>query len=83
VSIELSKVRELSPQWLQRYVDMRARLDGEANTIHSITSLLSRFENLGDDTLKVDPVAVGQVNKSLHDAVLKLWEILDDSLWNL
>jgi len=78
-----SKTGQLSQKWLQRYVDMRARLNKEANAIHSITSLLAQFENLGDDTIKVDPVALGHVNRMMHDAVLNIWEILDDYMYIL
>ena len=62
---------------------MRTRLNVEANTIHSITSMLAHFENMGDDTIKVDPVALGQVNQMLNDAVLNIWEILDDYMYIL
>ena len=81
MNTELSRTGKLSAEWLHRYVEMRRKLDAEANTIHSITSMLALLENCGDDSIKVDPVALGKVNRIINSNILNIWEILDDFIY--
>lgn len=76
-----SKIKEISPELLQRYIEMRHRVDIEANAIFSITSMLALLETCGDDTIKVDPVAFGKINQTLNKNILNIWEILDDFIF--
>ena len=81
MSAELSRTGKLSAEWLHRYVEMRRRLDVEAESIHSITSMLALFETSGDDKIQVDPVALGKVNQKINNNILNIWEILDDFIY--
>ena len=81
MSTELSSTGKLSAEWLHRYVEMRRKLDAEANAIHSITSMLALLENCGDDRIQVDPVALGKVNRIINSNILNIWEILDDFIY--
>ena len=80
MSIE-SSTGKLSAEWLHRHVEMRRRLDVEAESIHSITSMLALFETSGDDKIQVDPVALGKVNQKINNNILNIWEILDDFIY--
>lgn len=60
---------------------MRRRLDVEANTIYSITSMLALLETCGDDSITVDPVALGKVNRIINGNILNIREILDDFIY--
>lgn len=60
---------------------MRRRVDVEANTIYSITSVLALFENCGENEISVDPVALGKINQKLNSNILNIWEILDDFIY--
>jgi len=57
------------------------KLDVEANTIHSITSMLVHLETSANDSIKVDPVALGKVNQIINRNILNIWEILDDFIY--
>ena len=81
MSTELSSTGKLSAEWLHRYVEMRRKLDVEANAIHSITSMLALLENCGDDSINVDPVALGKVNWIINSNILNIGEILDDFIY--
>ncbi len=81
MSAELSSTGKLSAEWLHRYVEMRRRVDVEANTIHSITSMLALLETCGDDSIEVDPVALGKVNRIINGNILNIREILDDFIY--
>jgi len=81
VCTENSRLRGMSAEWVLRYVEMRRKLDVEADTILSITSMLALLETCGDDTIKVDPVALGKVNELLKDNILNIWEILNDYIY--
>ena len=81
MSARLSSTGKLSSEWLHRYVEMRRRLDVEADSIHSITSMLALFETSGDDRIQVDPVALGKVNQKINNNILNIWEILDDFIY--
>ena len=71
----------MSPELLRYYVEMRRRVDIEVNTIFSITSMLALFETSGDDTINVDPIAIGKINQTLNKNILNIWEILDDFIY--
>lgn len=79
--MESSSIGKLSAEWLHRYVEMRRRLDVEADSIHSITSMLALFETSGDDRIQVDPVALGKINQKMNNNILNIWEILDDFIY--
>lgn len=71
----------ISPVVLSRYVEARRRIDAEANSIFSITSMLALLETCGDDKLPIDPVALGKLNLTLNNNILNIWEILDDFIY--
>ena len=81
MDVEISKLEGLSTQWLQRYVETRNRIDIEANSIYSVTSLNALLESCGDNTLNVDPVALGKMHQALNKNILNIWEILDDFIY--
>jgi len=81
MDVETSKLDGLSTQWLQRYVETRDRIDIEANSIYAVTSLIALLESCGDDTLNLDPVALGKIHKILNTNILNIWEILDDFIY--
>jgi len=71
----------ISTQVLIRYVDMRQKLDSEANSIFAVSSMLAQFEKCGDDRVEVDPVALAKVHQMMNDNILNIWEILDDFIY--
>ena len=77
----MSKIAGISPELLRHYVEMRHKLDLEANTIQSITSMLALLETCGDDSLNVDPVALGKVSQVINRNILNIREILDDFIY--
>jgi len=81
VSTDTPKIVGISPELLRRYVEMRHKLDLEANTILSITSMLALLETCGNDSLNVDPVALGRFNRILNRNILNIREILDDFIY--
>ena len=81
VSTDISKIGGISPELLRRYVEMRQKLDLEANTIQSISSMLALLETCGDDSLNVDPVALGKVSQGINRNILNIREILDDFIY--
>lgn len=78
---DISILEELSPDVLYNYVTMRQRIDVEANSIYSITSMLALFEICGDDKAEVDPIALGKINQMLNTNILNIWEIMDDFIY--
>ena len=78
---EISKIGDMSTELLQRYVEMRHKINTEANSIFSITSMLALLDRCGDDTIEVDPVALGKINQMLNKNILNIWEILDDFIY--
>lgn len=70
-----------SAELLQRYVDMRHRLNQEVDVIYSITSMLAQFKHSGKDSLSIDPVALGNISHMLNSNILRIWEILDDFIY--
>jgi len=81
LNTEISKIRGMSPELLHRYVEMRRKLDVEANSIFAFTSMLALLNRCGDDTIEVDPVALGKINQMLNTNILNIWEILDDFVY--
>ena len=81
MNTEIAKIEGVSNKVLHRYVEMRQRIDVEANSIYSITSMLALIETCGDDKAEVDPVALGKINHLLNKNILNIWEILDDFIY--
>lgn len=81
LNTEILKTGDISTELLHRYVEMRHRIDIEANAIYSITSMLALFETCGDDTIELDPVALGKINQMLNKNILNIWEIMDDFIY--
>ena len=81
MSTELPSTDHLSDEWLHRYVEMRLKLDAEANSIYCITSMLALLETCGVDSIQVDPVALGKLNQAMNSNILNIWEILDDFIY--
>ena len=76
-----TKISGISSEWIQRYVETRDRIDIEANSIYAVTSLIALLESCGDDTLNLDPVALGKIHQTLNTNILNIWEILDDFIY--
>ena len=76
-----TKISGISSEWIQRYVETRDRIDIEANSIYAVTSLIALLESCGDDTLNLDPIALGKIHKILNTNILNIWEILDDFIY--
>jgi len=81
MNTEFSKLEGISTECLQRYVETRRRIDIEANSIFAVTSLIALLEGCGDDTLNIDPVALGKIHQTLNTNILNIWEILDDFIY--
>lgn len=77
----MTKIKGISREMLQRYVQMRHKIDIDADVIQSITSMLALFENCGDDCPDFDPVALGQVNRMMNTNILNIRETLDDFIY--
>ena len=65
---------------LHRYVEMRRKIDVEANSIFGICSMLALLDKSGDDVIEVDPVALGKIHQMLNTNILNIWEILESYL---
>jgi len=74
-------IKGVNKDMLHRYVEMRRRIDTEANSIFSMTSMLALLATSGDDTIEVDPVALGKINQMLNKNILNIWEILDGFIY--
>ena len=81
MDVEISKLEGLNTEWLQRYIETRDKIDIEANSIYAVTSLIALLEGCGDDTLNLDPVALGKIHQILNTNILNIWEILDDFIY--
>lgn len=66
---------------LQHYVEMRHKVDADADSIQGITSMLALLENCGDDCPDFDLVALGQVNRMMNSNILNIRETLDDFIY--
>jgi len=75
---KVHKIEEINIEMLFRYLEMRNRLNKEANSIFAITSMLALLDKSGDDVIEVDPVALGKINQMLNTNILTIWEILED-----
>jgi len=78
---EINEIKGISKELLSRYVEMRHRIDTEANSIYAVTSLIALLESCGDDTLSIDPIALGKIHQILNKNILNIWEILDDFIY--
>ncbi len=79
--MKISELEGISSEQLRRYVEMRGKIDVEASFIHSITSMLALHETCGDDSITVDPVALGKINQMINTHILNIWEILDNFIY--
>jgi len=43
--------------------------------------MLALLDRCGDDTIEIDPVALGKIYRMLNDNILNIWEILDDFIY--
>jgi len=43
--------------------------------------MLALLDRCGDDTIEIDPVALGKINQKLNKNILTIWEILDDFIY--
>ena len=43
--------------------------------------MLSSLDRCGDDTIEIDPVALGKINQMLNKNILNIWEILNDFIY--
>ena len=48
-----------------------------------MTSMLALLDRRGDDTIEIDPVALGKINQMLNKNILNIWEILDDFIYRV
>jgi predicted class III extradiol MEMO1 family dioxygenase len=78
---ESSNFDGINAEALYRYVAMRKKVDEEAKTAHSLSSMLALVQHCGDDKLEVDPVALGHVNELIGGCILNIWEYLDDFIY--
>ena len=46
-----------------------------------MTSMLALLDRCGDDTIEIDPIALGKINQMLNKNILNIWEILDDFIY--
>ena len=44
-------------------------------------SMLALLDRYGDDTIEIDPVALGKINQMLNKHIQNIWEILDDFIY--
>jgi len=78
---ESNEIKGINHNMLQRYVEMRRKVDIETNILFGITSMLALLDTSGDDKIEVDPVALGKVHQILNNSILNIWETLDDFLY--
>ena len=57
LNVGVSNTPEMSYEFLYRYVEMRQKVDTEANSIRALSSILALVESCGDDSINVDPLA--------------------------
>lgn len=71
--------QEINPQILRQYVEMRARIDAEGETIYSLANLLGlSLRRCEEESLKIDPIALGHIQQIIERSMLKIWSALDD-----
>jgi len=71
-------LNEISPSQLQRYIEMRHKINQDQKTIYAISSILAVFSHLDEDRILIDADALGHINQLVNKAVLNIWETLDD-----
>ena len=81
MNVESNKINGHNHGMLQRYVEMRHKLDVEANSNFGMPSMLALLTTCGDDVIEVDPVALGKINQTLNKNILNIKEILDDFIY--
>jgi len=81
LNMDIPNIKGIPPDLLHRYIEMRHKLDAEANSIFAMTSMLALFDKCGDDRIEVDPVALAKVHQMLNSNILNIWEILDDFIY--
>ena len=74
-------IKNINISVLQRYVEMRDKVDNEAETIQSLSSMLALLQYCGDDRVKMDPVALGKIHSMIETSILNIWEFLDDFIY--
>lgn len=74
-------IKEISKKMLRRYAKVRRKIDQEAMLIESLSSLLNQYRYCGDDTLRIDPVALGHVHGLINRSILNIREYLDDYIY--
>jgi hypothetical protein len=71
---------DINHHQLQRYLDMRRKVDPEIRLLHSLADLLAQLEHAAPERTAVDPVTVGVVNATMARRVLAIQAALDDFL---
>ena len=66
---------------IKYYIEILLKLDAEAINIFCMTSMLALLDRYGDDTIEIDPVALGKINQMLNKHIQNIWEILDDFIY--
>lgn len=73
-----TKIEGIDTDLLRRYIKVRHLIDQDKNTIYAISSILSSIKYADDSKLQLDPYALACVNELMQQAVLNMWETLDD-----
>lgn len=63
---------------VRRYLEVRKKIDENAKMISSISSVLSLVGDAGEDTIGVDPYALGYLNHIINRDIYRILETLDD-----
>jgi len=63
---------------LHRYLEAREKIDASADTIISISSILSAFEDWPDDKVSLSPHALGHLHDMIKLHACQILEALDD-----
>jgi len=75
-------IEEVSPNMLRHYVATRQKIDMELQMIYSLSHLLASFEKYAiDESMELDPIALGHVHQIINKSVLNVWEKLDDFIY--
>lgn len=64
---------QLSRPMLERYVEMRRRIDAEARTIESLAHVLTRFKHCHNDSVEIDPFALACIHEVIERSVWVCW----------
>ena len=71
-------IKGIDKDHLRRYAEMRHKIDVDQELIYAISSILAMLKRLDDDRLLIDPTALGHVNKLMNNAVMNIWEELNN-----